>query len=127
MIDTGFDWMLAPLVGLLLLGGMLLSMEAGMRLRARYVRAAQSDSTGFTAVHGAVFGGLHLGTAAHLGGRHLEQPPPLGGQSPSDCAGCQWASGAPCRRIRRADSRFAPRAVPRPFLTNLELHPHGSV
>ena len=45
MIDTGFDWMLAPLVGLLLLGGMLLSMEAGMRLRARYVRAAQSDST----------------------------------------------------------------------------------
>src|SRR3954470_3348698 len=47
--------MLAPLVWLVLLGGMLLSMEAGMRLRARYLRAAQSDSTGFTAVHGAVF------------------------------------------------------------------------
>jgi hypothetical protein len=55
VIDTGFDWMLAPLVWLVLLGGMLLSMESGMRLRARYLRAAHSDSTGFAAVHGAVF------------------------------------------------------------------------
>jgi hypothetical protein len=47
--------MLAPLVWLVLLGGMLLSMEAGMRLRARYLRAAQSDPTGFAAIHGAVF------------------------------------------------------------------------
>jgi len=55
VIDTGFNWMLSPLVWLLLLGGMLLSMEAGMRLRARHFRAAPSDSTGFAAVHGAVF------------------------------------------------------------------------
>jgi len=33
-MDRGFDWMLAPLVWLVLLGGMLLSMEAGMRLHA---------------------------------------------------------------------------------------------
>jgi len=55
VIDTGFDWMLAPLVWLGLLGGMLLSMEAGMRLRARSLGAAHIDSPGFTAVHGAVF------------------------------------------------------------------------
>jgi len=54
-MDTPFDWMLAPLVWLVLLGGMLLSMEAGKRVRARHLRAAQSDSTGFAAVHGAVF------------------------------------------------------------------------
>ena len=47
--------MLAPLVWLVLLGGMLLSMEAGKRVRARHLRAAQPDSTGFAAVHGAVF------------------------------------------------------------------------
>jgi len=46
--------MLAPLVWLVLLGGMLLSIEAGMRLRARH-RAAQGDSTNFGAVHGAAF------------------------------------------------------------------------
>jgi len=45
VLDTGFDWMLAPLVWLVLLSGMLLSLEAGMRLRARYLRAAPSDST----------------------------------------------------------------------------------
>ena len=55
MIDTGFDWTLAPLVWLVLMGGMLLSMQAGMRVRARHLRAAHSDSTGFAAVHGAVF------------------------------------------------------------------------
>jgi len=55
VIDTGFDWILAPLVWLVLLGGMLLSMEAGMRVRARHLHAAKSDSTGFAAVHGAVF------------------------------------------------------------------------
>jgi len=55
VIDTGFDWMLSPLVWLVLLGAMLLSMEAGKRVRARHLRAAQSDSTGFAAVHGAVF------------------------------------------------------------------------
>jgi hypothetical protein len=55
VIDTSFDWMLAPLVWLVLLGGMLLSMEAGMRVRARHLRAAQSDSTGFAGIHGAVF------------------------------------------------------------------------
>jgi hypothetical protein len=61
MIHTGLDWMLAPLVWLALLGGMLLSMEAGMRLRARHhLHAAQSDSTGFVAIHGAVFALLGL-------------------------------------------------------------------
>ena len=55
MIDTGFDWTLAPLVWLVLMGGMLLSMQAVMRVRARHLRAAQSDSTGLAAVHGAVF------------------------------------------------------------------------
>ena len=56
MIDTGFDWTLAPLVWLLLLGGMLLSTEAGRRLRIKHLRAAQGESTGFGAVQGAVFG-----------------------------------------------------------------------
>jgi hypothetical protein len=55
MIDTGFDWMFAPLVWLMLLGGMLLSMEAGKGVRARHLRATQSDSTSFAPVHGAVF------------------------------------------------------------------------
>ena len=54
-VDTGFDWMLAPLVWLVLLGGMLLSMEAGKRVRAIHLSAVQSDSTGFAGVHGAVF------------------------------------------------------------------------
>jgi len=52
--------MLAPLVWLVLLGGMLVSMEAGMRLRARHLRAAESDSTRFAAVHGAAFALLGL-------------------------------------------------------------------
>ena len=60
MIQTGFDWTLAPLVWLLLLGGMLLAAEAGRRLRARHLRAAQGESTGFGAVQGAVFGLLGL-------------------------------------------------------------------
>jgi hypothetical protein len=60
VIDTGFDWTLAPLVWLLLLGGMLLSMEAGRRLRVRHLRATQGESTGFGAVHGAVFGLMGL-------------------------------------------------------------------
>jgi len=47
--------MLAPLVWLVLLGGMLLSMAAGMRVRARHLRAAPGDATGLAAVHGAVF------------------------------------------------------------------------
>jgi hypothetical protein len=42
-------------VWLVLLGGMLLSMEAGSRVRVRHLRAAQSDSTGCAAIHGAVF------------------------------------------------------------------------
>ena len=60
MIDTGFDWMLAPLVWLALLGGMLLAMQAGARLRVRHLRAAHSDAPGFAAVHGAVFALLGL-------------------------------------------------------------------
>jgi hypothetical protein len=60
MIDTGFDWMLAPLVLLLLLGGMLLSMKAGMRARAVHLRAAPGDSTSFATVHGAAFALLGL-------------------------------------------------------------------
>jgi hypothetical protein len=67
VIDTGFDWML---VWLVLLGGMLLSMEAGMRLRARQLRAAQSDSTGFAAGHGAVFALLGLAIAFTFSGSH---------------------------------------------------------
>jgi hypothetical protein len=53
--DTSFDVMLAPLVWLALLGSMLLSMKAGMRVRARHLRTASGDSTGFAAVHGAAF------------------------------------------------------------------------
>jgi hypothetical protein len=60
VIDTGFDWILTPLVWLALLGGMLLSMEAGTRLRVRHLRAAQSDLPGFAGVHGAVFALLGL-------------------------------------------------------------------
>jgi hypothetical protein len=60
VIDTGFDWAWAPVVWLLLLGGMLLSTEAGRRLRLRHLRAAQSESTGFGAVQGAVFGLMGL-------------------------------------------------------------------
>jgi hypothetical protein len=51
---------LAPLVWLLLLGGMLLSTEAGRRLRVRRLRASQAESTGFGAVQGAVFGLMGL-------------------------------------------------------------------
>jgi hypothetical protein len=47
--------MLAPLVWLALLGTMLFCIEGGMRLRARHIRAAASDTTGFAAVHGAAF------------------------------------------------------------------------
>lgn len=52
--------MLAPLVWLVLLGGMLLSVEAGTRLRVRHLHAAHSDSSSFAAVHGAVFALLGL-------------------------------------------------------------------
>jgi hypothetical protein len=55
VIDTGFDFMLAPLVWLLLLGGMLLAMKAGMCARAAHLRAAPGDPTTFSTVHGAVF------------------------------------------------------------------------
>ena len=47
--------MLAPLVWLALLGSMLLSMKAGMRLRAAHLRAVPGESTGSAAVHGAAF------------------------------------------------------------------------
>ena len=60
MITTVFDWTLAPLVWLLLLGGMLLSMEAGRRLRVRHLRTAPGESKGFGAVQGAVFGLMGL-------------------------------------------------------------------
>ena len=60
MIDTGFDWTLAPLVWLLLLGGMLLATDGGRRLRVRHLRAAQGESTGFGAVQGAIFGLMGL-------------------------------------------------------------------
>ena len=52
--------MLAPLVWLVLVGGMLVSMEECMRLRARNLRAAHSDSTRFASVHGAAFALLGL-------------------------------------------------------------------
>src|SRR4029450_391974 len=52
--------MLAPLVWLVVLGSLLLTSEAGKRGRGRHLRALQSDSTGFAAVHGAVFGLMGL-------------------------------------------------------------------
>jgi hypothetical protein len=51
---------LAPLVWLLLLGGMLISMEGGRRLRLKHLRAADGESTGLGAVQGAVFGLMGL-------------------------------------------------------------------
>jgi hypothetical protein len=57
---TGFDWTLAPLVWLLLFGGMLLSTEAGRRLRARHLSTAQGEITGVGAVQGALFGLMGL-------------------------------------------------------------------
>lgn len=60
VIDTGFDWTLAPLVWLLLLGGMLLSTEVGRRLRVKHLRAEQGEAKGFGAVQGAVFGLMGL-------------------------------------------------------------------
>lgn len=60
MIDTGFDWILAPLVWLLLVGSMLLTMKAGMRARDAHLRAAPGDATSFGTVHGAVFALLGL-------------------------------------------------------------------
>jgi hypothetical protein len=60
VIDAGFDWVLAPLVWLALVGAMLLSMQAGMRLRDRHLTEASGDSTGFASVHGAVFALLGL-------------------------------------------------------------------
>jgi hypothetical protein len=68
VIDTRFDWTLAPAVWLLLLGGMLLSMEAGRRVRVKHLRAAQGESTGFGAVHGAVFGLMGLMVAFTFSG-----------------------------------------------------------
>ena len=58
--DAGFDWTLAPLVWLLLLGGMLLSTEVGRRLRVIHLGAEQGESKGFGAVQGAVFGLMGL-------------------------------------------------------------------
>jgi hypothetical protein len=60
VLDTDFDWTLAPLVWLLLLGGMLLATEAGRHLRVKHLRSAQGESTGFGAVQGAVFGLMGL-------------------------------------------------------------------
>ena len=60
MLQTDFNWTLAPLVLLLLLGGMLLAMEAGRRLRVTQIGAAPGESTGFGAVTGAVFGVMGL-------------------------------------------------------------------
>ena len=60
MIDTGFDWTLAPLVWLLLLGGMLLSTEVGRRLRIKHLGTAQGEPKGLGAVQGAVFGLMGL-------------------------------------------------------------------
>ena len=60
MINTGIDWTWAPLIWLLLLGGMLLATEVGRRLRVRHVRAGLGESAGFGPVQGAVFGLLGL-------------------------------------------------------------------
>jgi len=60
VIDTGFDWTLAPLVWLLLLGGMLLSTEVGRRLRIKHLGTAQGEPKGLGAVQGAVFGLMGL-------------------------------------------------------------------
>ena len=68
MIGPGFDWSVAPLVLLLLFGGMVLSMEAGRRLRVTHLRAAQGESTGLGAVRGALFGLMGLMVAFTFSG-----------------------------------------------------------
>ncbi len=59
--------MAAPLVLLLLFAGMLLSIEAGRRLRVHH-RAAAGESTGLGAVTGAVFGLMGLMVAFTFSG-----------------------------------------------------------
>jgi hypothetical protein len=60
VIGPGFEWSLAPVVLLLLFGGMLLSMEAGRRLRVKHQQSAPGESTGFGTLEGAVFGLMGL-------------------------------------------------------------------
>jgi hypothetical protein len=50
----------APVVLLLVFGGMLLSMEAGRRLRVSHRRAGHDESSGLGAINGAVFGLMGL-------------------------------------------------------------------
>jgi hypothetical protein len=60
VIGSSIGWTLAPLVLLLLFGGMLLANEAGRRLRVKHLQAARGETTGAGALEGAVFGLMGL-------------------------------------------------------------------
>ena len=60
--------MAAPLLLLLIFAAMLISIEAGRRLRVKHLRAAAGESTGFGAVTGAVFALLGLMVAFTFSG-----------------------------------------------------------
>lgn len=60
MINGSLNWTLAPLVWLLLFGGMLLAMEVGRRLRVRHRELADGELASFGAVQAAVFGLMGL-------------------------------------------------------------------
>jgi hypothetical protein len=68
VIGPQLDWVGAPVVLLLLLGGLLLSTEVGRRLRVRHLRAAPGESSGLAAVTGAVFGLMGLMVAFTFSG-----------------------------------------------------------
>src|SRR4051812_49057691 len=68
VIGPGFNWAGAPIVLLLLLGGLLLSTEVGRRLRLERLRVATEESTGLGAITGAVFGLMGLMVAFTFSG-----------------------------------------------------------
>jgi hypothetical protein len=67
-LGPGVNWTGAPVVLLLLLGGLLLSTEVGRRLRVKHLRAAPGESIGLGAVTGAVFGLMGLMVAFTFSG-----------------------------------------------------------
>jgi hypothetical protein len=58
--ESPIGWTLAPVVLLLLLGGMLLANEAGRRLRVKHLQGARAEPTGAGTLEGAVFGLMGL-------------------------------------------------------------------
>jgi hypothetical protein len=63
MVGPGFAWTWAPLLLLLMFGGMLLAMIVGRR-----IRAGHTEATGFGAVNGAMFGLMGLMVAFTFSG-----------------------------------------------------------